>query len=73
MIRLPHILKLYSVPDNIRECIELEEDVTFVHPNLLEPLTCNIHNEYFSTLLYCEEIQMEKNMRDFDMKSVSTV
>ena len=70
MHRLPHRLKQYPVPDNIRECMDLQEDITFVHPQLLEPLSWDNYQEYFSTLLYCEELQLELNIREFDIKKV---
>ena len=70
MPRLPHKLKAYPIPDDIRDCIELEEDVTFVRPSLTEPLSSQSHQEHFSTLLFCEELQMEKNIRMFDMFNV---
>ena len=71
MVRLPHKLNHYPVPDDIRECIGLQDDVTFVRPTILEPLSFETYQEHFSTLLYCEELQMEVNIRQFDMYSVS--
>jgi hypothetical protein len=70
LVRLPHKLRHYLVPGEIRECIDLQEDATFIHPALSEPLSWDTCQEYFSTLLYFEEVQMELNMQEFDMKSV---
>ncbi len=70
-VRLPYKLKLYPIPDDIRECFDLEEDVTFVRPSILEPLSLKTHKEVFSALLCCEELQIEKNIRVFDMYCVS--
>ena len=65
--RLPQRLKQYPIPDDIRDCMELEQDVTFVRPVLLEPLSASTHQEIFSSLVCCEELQLEKNIRAFDM------
>ena len=69
-VRLPHRLKLHPIPDDIRDCIDIEQDVSFITPALLEPLTMDVYQCVFSTLLYCEELQIEKNIRVFDMYGV---
>ena len=70
-MRLPHRLKLHPIPDDIRDCIDIEQDVTFLNPVLMEPLSRDTHQSVFSTLLYCEELQMERNIRNYDMFGVS--
>ena len=69
-MRLPHRLKLHPIPDEIRDCIDIEQDVTFFNPVLMEPLSLDTHQSVFSTLLYCEELQMETNIRNYDMFGV---
>lgn len=70
MLRLPHRLKQYHVPDDIREVIECQEDISFMCPCLNEPLSWESYQEYFTVLVHSEEVQVELNMREFDMKMV---
>ncbi|VVA90086.1 unnamed protein product [Arabis nemorensis] len=61
--RLPR----YEIPKEIREMIENKE----VPDDLNEGLTTNNYAKYFKTLLIMEEIQLEEDMRAYDMENVS--
>ncbi|XP_031573706.1 RNA helicase Mov10l1-like [Actinia tenebrosa] len=67
----PIKLKMYSVPRDIRNCIMDDRDLTALVPVLTEPLTMQNHAAKFGTLLYAEELQMELDMREFDLQNVT--
>ena len=70
MLRLPHKLKQYAVPASVREFFEFETEISLLCPNLLEPLSWSSYSDCFSVLLYCEELQMELDMQEFEIAMV---
>ncbi|ESQ36377.1 hypothetical protein EUTSA_v10006684mg [Eutrema salsugineum] len=61
--RLPR----YEIPKEIREMIEMKE----IPSDLEEGLTAKNYANYYKTLLIMEEIQLEEDMRAYDMENVS--
>ncbi|CAA7026526.1 unnamed protein product [Microthlaspi erraticum] len=61
--RLPR----YEIPKEIREMIERKE----VPDDFNEGLTVKNYSNYFKTLLVMEELQLEEDMRAYDMENVS--
>lgn len=67
---LPVKLGQYNIPRDTRRCVLDGEDLGTVIHALREPLSLKNYAARFSTLLYAEELQMEIDMREFDMESV---
>ncbi|KAL1214347.1 putative RNA helicase SDE3 [Cardamine amara subsp. amara] len=61
--RLPR----YDIPKEIREMIQNKE----VPDDLNQGLTAKNYANYFKTLLIMEEVQLEEDMRAYDMENVS--
>ncbi|XP_074610550.1 RNA helicase Mov10l1-like isoform X2 [Acropora palmata] len=68
---LPVKLGQYNIPRDIRRCILEGRDLGTIVQALREPLSLKNYAARFSTLLYAEELQMEIDMRQFDIDSVS--
>ncbi|XP_035379560.1 RNA helicase Mov10l1 [Electrophorus electricus] len=64
---LPHFLGSYQVPQALRECVEGQKDVLVVRPALGEPLCLTSMLDRFSALLWLEELQAEKELREFSI------
>ncbi|KAG7595935.1 P-loop containing nucleoside triphosphate hydrolase [Arabidopsis suecica] len=60
-------LPLYEIPKEIREMIENKE----FPDDLNEGLTARNYANYYKTLLIMEELQLEEDMRAYDMENVS--
>eukprot|EP01018_Ginkgo_biloba_P016695 Gb_16361 [translate_table: standard] len=57
----------FPIPDHLRNCVEMNEI-----PGILEKgLSPKTYINYFSTLLHLEEIQMEEDIREYDMQKVT--
>lgn len=68
---LPNKLARYPIPTYLKDCImNLEGDVELLVPELSQPLHISNYKKKLSTLLYAEEIQMELEMREFDLRQV---
>uniref|UniRef100_A0AAR2KF56 RNA helicase n=1 Tax=Pygocentrus nattereri TaxID=42514 RepID=A0AAR2KF56_PYGNA len=63
--RLPNFLGNYPVPQALRECVEAQNDVLVVQPALGEPLCLSSMIPRFSALLWLEELQAEKELKEF--------
>lgn len=70
-IFLPNKLAQYPIPYYIKECLmNLDGDVEYLVPELSQPLHISNYAKKLSTLLYAEEVHMEKEMREFDLFQV---
>eukprot|EP00117_Sycon_ciliatum_P039642 scpid9001/ scgid29262/ Putative helicase Mov10l1; Cardiac helicase activated by MEF2 protein; Cardiac-specific RNA helicase; Moloney leukemia virus 10-like protein 1 len=67
---LPCKLKMYDVPNSIRQCCYDGGDVTEVAPELGHDLSSANYVQRFDALLFLEEVQNEMEMQQFDMQSV---
>ncbi|XP_032914988.1 RNA helicase Mov10l1 isoform X2 [Catharus ustulatus] len=64
---LPH----YTIPDELRKCVEQQLDVLTFQPLLAERLNLDNYKANFSTLLWLEEIEAEMNIKDYYMSGVT--
>ncbi|XP_006306654.2 probable RNA helicase SDE3 [Capsella rubella] len=65
--RFKNRLPRYEIPKEIREMIEKKE----MPDDLNEGLTANNYANYYKYLLIMEELQLEEDMRAYDMENVS--
>ncbi|KAA0718491.1 RNA helicase [Triplophysa tibetana] len=63
---LPNFLGNYAVPQALRDCVEAQRDVLIVQPALAEPLSL-LTRSRFSALLWLEELQAEKELRELSI------
>jgi len=68
---LPVKLSQYNIPRDIRRCLLDGGDLGSIVHALREPLSLKTYAARFSTLLFAEELQMEVDMREFDMERVN--
>ncbi|NXU56710.1 M10L1 helicase, partial [Turnix velox] len=68
---LPSFLPHYTVPDELRKCVEQNLDILTFEPLLAEHLNLGNYKANFSTLLWLEEIQKEIEIKDFSMSGVT--
>ncbi|MED6252953.1 hypothetical protein ATANTOWER_019772 [Ataeniobius toweri] len=62
---MPNFLQCFPVPKALRDCVESQKDVLVVQPCLGEVLSpSNVHSR-FSTLLWLEELNAERELREF--------
>jgi hypothetical protein len=66
-VYFPNKLQQYSVPTNIRACIVERRNILDVCPSIGKPLTIDSYRQRFASLLYIEEVEMDINIRQFDM------
>ncbi|XP_050179794.1 RNA helicase Mov10l1 [Myiozetetes cayanensis] len=64
---LPH----YTIPDELRRCVEQKLDILTFQPLLAERLSLDNYTANFSTLLWLEEIQAEMDLKCFSMSGVT--
>uniref|UniRef100_A0A8C3QHH1 RNA helicase n=1 Tax=Cyanoderma ruficeps TaxID=181631 RepID=A0A8C3QHH1_9PASS len=64
---LPH----YTIPDELRKCVEQQLDILTFQPLLAERLNLDNYKANFSTLLWLEEIQAEMELKDYYMSGVT--
>ncbi|KAM7057411.1 RNA helicase Mov10l1 [Acridotheres tristis] len=64
---LPH----YTIPDELRKCVEQQLDILTFQPLLAERLNLDNYKANFSTLLWLEEIEAEMNIKDYYMSGVT--
>ncbi|XP_063251074.1 RNA helicase Mov10l1 [Prinia subflava] len=64
---LPH----YTIPDELRKCVEQQLDILTFQPLLAERLNLDNYKANFSTLLWLEEIQAEMDLKDYYMTGVT--
>ncbi|XP_055057100.2 RNA helicase Mov10l1 isoform X4 [Misgurnus anguillicaudatus] len=64
---LPNFLGNYAVPQALRDCVEAQKDVLIVQPALAEPLSLWSMLPRFSTLLWLEELQAERELKELSI------
>ncbi|XP_065514508.1 RNA helicase Mov10l1 [Caloenas nicobarica] len=69
--RLPSFLPSYTIPDELRKCVEQKSDILMFQPLLAEQLDLDNFKANFSTLLWLEEIYAEMEIKDFNMSGVT--
>ncbi|CAN0008382.1 unnamed protein product, partial [Bubo scandiacus] len=69
--KLPSFLPYYTVPDELRKCVEQKLDILTFQPLLAEHLNLDNYKANFSTLLWLEEIHAEMEIKDFNMSGVT--
>ncbi|NXW94285.1 M10L1 helicase, partial [Alopecoenas beccarii] len=69
--RLPSFLPSYTIPDELRKCVEQSSDILTFQPLLAEQLNLDNLKANFSTLLWLEEIYAEMEIKDFNMSGVT--
>ncbi|XP_043980050.1 RNA helicase Mov10l1 isoform X2 [Gambusia affinis] len=65
--RLPNFLPTFPVPKALRDCVESQKDVLAVQPCLGEALSPSNMYSRFSTLLWLEELNSERELREFSI------
>ncbi|XP_010187676.1 PREDICTED: putative helicase Mov10l1 [Mesitornis unicolor] len=68
---LPSFLPHYTIPDELRKCVEQKVDVLTFQPLLAEHLNLDTYKAKFSALLWLEEIYAEMEIKDFSMTGVT--
>ncbi|XP_053377782.1 RNA helicase Mov10l1-like [Mercenaria mercenaria] len=69
-VQFPHRLPHYNVPEDLRQLRLTQDDLLYYAPVLAEELTFKNYREKFKMLLYLEEIQMDIDIREFDLYRV---
>ncbi|XP_019329594.1 PREDICTED: RNA helicase Mov10l1 [Aptenodytes forsteri] len=69
--QLPSFLPHYTIPNELRKCVEQELDILTFQPLLAEHLNLDNYKANFSTLLWLEEIHAEMEIKDFNMSGVT--
>ncbi|MGH0156260.1 UNVERIFIED_CONTAM: hypothetical protein FKN15_042012 [Acipenser sinensis] len=64
---LPNFLGQYPIPQKLRECFELKNDVLVAEPELAEPLSRSVFRSRFSALLWLEELHAESEAKEFSL------
>ncbi|XP_050841860.1 RNA helicase Mov10l1 [Serinus canaria] len=64
---LPH----FTIPDELRKCVEQQLDILTFQPLLAERLNLDNYKANFSTLLWLEDIQAEMDLKDYYMSGVT--
>ncbi|NXX82385.1 M10L1 helicase, partial [Urocolius indicus] len=68
--KMPSFLPSYTVPSELRKCVEQQLDILTFQPLLAGHLNLDNYKAKFSTLLWLEEIQEEMDIKDFNMHGV---
>ncbi|NXJ95770.1 M10L1 helicase, partial [Corythaixoides concolor] len=69
--QLPSFLPHYTIPNELRNCVEQKLDILTFQPLLAEHLNLDNYKAKFSTLLWLEEIHAETEIKDFNMSGVT--
>ncbi|XP_009997745.1 PREDICTED: putative helicase Mov10l1 [Chaetura pelagica] len=69
--RLPSFLPHYTIPAELRKCVEQKLDILTFQPLLAEHLNLCNYKARFSTLLWLEDICAEMEIKDFNMSGVT--
>ncbi|XP_009080185.1 PREDICTED: putative helicase Mov10l1 [Acanthisitta chloris] len=64
---LPH----YTIPDELRKCVEQKLDILTFQPLLAERLNLDNYKANFTTLLWLEDIHAEMDIKDFAISGVT--
>ncbi|XP_013385978.1 RNA helicase Mov10l1 [Lingula anatina] len=70
-VPFPARLPQFEIPRELKNCIFEKRELVNLAPELGEPLSMQNYTTRFSTLLHLEEIQMEIEIRDYDLESVT--
>ncbi|GFR64003.1 RNA helicase Mov10l1, partial [Elysia marginata] len=65
-VKLPH----FTVPDYLEDCVMEGREITEVASFLVQPLSGATYSRRMSLLLHLEEIQMQMDIRQFDLTRV---
>ncbi|XP_060083408.1 RNA helicase Mov10l1-like [Ylistrum balloti] len=68
---LPCRLPMFPVPERLQDCILEGEDVEDVAPVIEQDLVYENYTARFQALLHLEEIQMDIDIREFDLERVN--
>lgn len=68
---LPSRLPQFPVPERLRDCILEDEDIEDVVPVIQQDLDYKNYTSRFKALLHLEEIQMDIDIREFDLERVN--
>ncbi|XP_065937840.1 RNA helicase Mov10l1 [Magallana gigas] len=71
VLKLPNRLPQYPVPPLLRECILNGDPLLEICPELTQELTPENYVKRMKTLLHLEEIQMDIDIREFDLSRVT--
>ncbi|XP_039664145.1 RNA helicase Mov10l1 [Perca fluviatilis] len=66
--RLPTFLPNFPLPQALRDCVEAQSDVLVVQPCLGEELSPSNMRSRFSILLWLEELNAEREMKEFSIE-----
>ncbi|KAM9390050.1 RNA helicase Mov10l1 [Phaethornis superciliosus] len=69
--QLPSFLPYYTIPDELRKCVDQKLDILSFQPLLAEHLNLDNYRARFSTLLWLEEIYAEMEIKGFNMSGVT--
>ncbi|XP_065596998.1 RNA helicase Mov10l1 [Cyrtonyx montezumae] len=69
--KLPSFLPHYTIPNELRRCVEQKLDILSFQPLLAEHLNLENYRTKFSTLLWLEEIHQEMEIKNYDMCGVT--
>ncbi|KAM6290363.1 RNA helicase Mov10l1 [Porphyrio hochstetteri] len=69
--QLPSFLPHYTIPDELRKCVEQKLDILAFQPLLAEHLNLDNYKANLSALLWLEDIHLEMEMKDFSMSGVT--
>ncbi|KFP00238.1 Putative helicase Mov10l1, partial [Calypte anna] len=69
--QLPSFLPHYTIPDELRKCVDQKLDILSFQPLLAEHLNLDNYRARFSTLLWLEEIFAEMEIKGFNMSGVT--
>uniref|UniRef100_A0A669P0X8 RNA helicase n=1 Tax=Phasianus colchicus TaxID=9054 RepID=A0A669P0X8_PHACC len=69
--KFPSFLPHYTIPNELRRCVEQKLDILSFQPLLAEHLNLENYEAKFSTLLWLEEIHQEMEIKNFDMCGVT--
>uniref|UniRef100_A0A8C9Y3G0 RNA helicase n=1 Tax=Sander lucioperca TaxID=283035 RepID=A0A8C9Y3G0_SANLU len=66
--RLPTFLPNFPLPQALRDCVEAQSDVLVIQPCLGEELSPSNMRSRFSILLWLEELNAEREMKEFSIE-----
>lgn len=69
--KFPSFLPHYTIPNELRRCVEQKLDILSFQPLLAAHLNLENYEAKFSTLLWLEEIYQEMEIKKFDMCGVT--
>ncbi|KAK7101774.1 RNA helicase Mov10l1-like [Littorina saxatilis] len=67
---IPNKLPAYPCPEELRQCILDQQELTFHAPCISQRLSMDNYIQRMATLLHMEEVQMELDIQEFSMQRV---